>query len=99
MKLLKQHIEDITRLCRIYKVSRLFAFGSVLQETFNEESDIDLIVDFDKVSLEEYADNYFNLKQELECIFNRPVDLLEEQAIKNPYFKNEIDKEKQLIYG
>ena len=99
MKLLKQNMDDIARLCRIHKVSKLFAFGSVLRETFNEESDIDLIVDFDQVSIEEYADNYFNLKQELESIFNRPVDLLEEQAIRNPYFRKEIDQEKQLIYG
>lgn len=99
MKLLNQNIDDIARLCRIHKVSKLFAFGSVLRETFNDESDIDLIVDFEKVSLEEYADNYFNFKQELENIFNRPVDLLEEQAISNPYFRKEIDKEKQLIYG
>jgi predicted nucleotidyltransferase len=99
MKLLKQNMDDIARICRIHKVSKLFAFGSVLRETFNEESDIDLIVDFDQVSIEEYADNYFNLKQELESIFNRPVDLLEEQAIRNPYFRKEIDQEKQLIYG
>lgn len=99
MKLLKKNIDDIARLCRIHKVSKLFAFGSVLRESFNDESDVDLIVDFDQVSLEEYADNYFNLKQELESIFNRPVDLLEEQAIGNPYFRKEIDKEKQLIYG
>jgi hypothetical protein len=92
-------MDDIARICRIHKVSKLFAFGSVLRETFNEESDIDLIVDFDQVSIEEYADNYFNLKQELESIFNRPVDLLEEQAIRNPYFRKEIDQEKQLIYG
>jgi predicted nucleotidyltransferase len=46
-----------------------------------------------------HCDNYFDLKEQLESIFNRPIDLLEEQAIRNPYFKNEIDKEKQLIYG
>jgi hypothetical protein len=49
--------------------------------------------------LEDYADNYFDLKEQLESIFNRPIDLLEEQAIKNPFFKKEIDKEKLLIYG
>lgn len=99
MKLLKQNIDDIARLCRIHKVSKLFAFGSVLRDSFNDESDIDLIVDFDQVTIEDYADNYFNFKQELESILNRPVDLLEEQAIRNPYFRKEIDKEKQLIYG
>jgi predicted nucleotidyltransferase len=99
MKLLERNIDDIARLCRLYKVSKLFVFGSVLRETFNDESDIDLIVNFEQVPLEEYADNYFNLKFELESIFNRSVDLLEEEAIKNPYFKKEVDREKQLIYG
>lgn len=99
MKLLKQNIDDIARLCRIHKVSKLFAFGSVLRDSFNDESDIDLIVDFDQATIEDYADNYFNFKQELESILNRPVDLLEEQAIRNPYFRKAIDKEKQLIYG
>jgi predicted nucleotidyltransferase len=99
MKLLELKIDDIVRLCRLHKVSKLFAFGSVLKESFNDESDIDLIVDFDQVPIEDYADNYFDLKYELESLFNRPVDLLEEQAIRNPYFKREVEKERQLIYG
>ncbi len=99
MKQLKNKIEDIAKLCKSHRVSKLFVFGSVLKESFSEDSDIDLIVDFEDVSLEDYADNYFDLKEQLESIFNRPIDLLEEQAIRNPYFKNEIDKEKQLIYG
>jgi predicted nucleotidyltransferase len=99
MKLLELKINDIVRLCRLHKVSKLFAFGSVLKESFNDESDIDLIVDFDQVPIEDYADNYFDLKYELESLFNRPVDLLEEQAIRNPYFKREVEKERQLIYG
>lgn len=99
MKLLELKIDDIVRLCRLHKVSKLFAFGSVLKESFNDESDIDLIVDFDQVPIEDYADNYFDLKYALESLFNRPVDLLEEQAIRNPYFKRELEKERQLIYG
>lgn len=99
MKLLELKIDDIVRLCRLHKVSKLFAFGSVLKESFNDESDIDLIVDFDQVPIEDYADNYFDLKYALESLFNRPVDLLEEQAIRNPYFKREVEKERQLIYG
>ena len=56
MKLLELKIDDIVRLCRLHKVSKLFAFGSVLKESFNDESDIDLIVDFDQVPIEDYAD-------------------------------------------
>jgi predicted nucleotidyltransferase len=47
----------------------------------------------------DYADNYFDLKFSLEDTFKRSVDLLEEKAIKNPYFKKALDKNKQLIYG
>ena len=74
-------------------------FGSVLKDTFNKESDIDLVVDFAGIDLYDYADNYFDLKDQLESVFERPVDLLEQQAIKNPYLKKQIDSEKKLVYG
>jgi hypothetical protein len=48
MKLLKQNMDNIVRLCRTHTVSKLFAFGSVLRETFNDKSDLDLIVDFEE---------------------------------------------------
>jgi uncharacterized protein len=57
-----------------------------------------MIVDFTDVDLYNYADNYFELKDSLERIFNREVDLLEEKAIKNPYLKQSIDSSKQLLY-
>jgi predicted nucleotidyltransferase len=99
MNLIDINLERIRSLCAKYKVNQLFVFGSVLNDSFNNESDIDLVVDFAEVDLYEYADNYFDLKDELESVFNRPVDLLEQQAIRNPYLKMQIDSEKQLIYG
>lgn len=79
-------------------MSELFVFGSVLGDSFNEESDIDFVVDFSDVSLEDYADNYFDLKFSLERIFERDVDLLERKAIRNPYLLESIDSTKQLVY-
>ena len=79
-------------------MSELFVFGSVLGDSFNEESDIDFVVDFSDVSLEDYADNYFDLKLSLERIFERDVDLLERKAIRNPYLLESIDSTKQLVY-
>jgi len=64
-----------------------------------QSSDIDLIVDFKTIDVYEYADNYFDLKFELEKLFKRDVDLLEDKAIKNPYLRQSIDSTKELIYG
>lgn len=99
MNIIDSNIEKIRLLCVKHKVKRLFVFGSVLTPSFKEKSDIDLIVDFDSIALETYADNYFDLKEAFEKLFHRPVDLLEEQGIRNPYFKSSIDSQKQLIYG
>lgn len=93
------YISEIEKLCKTHKVKSLYAFGSVINDKFNANSDIDLIVDFEKIKVEDYADNYFDLKFSLQDIFKRPVDLLEEQAIKNPYFLKNLHKQKQLIYG
>ena len=89
----------ISRLCKAYKVKTLYAFGSVLTDKFNSGSDIDLIVEFQPLDVLDYADNYFVLKFSLENILKRPIDLLKEKAIKNPYFRQNIDAQKQLIYG
>ena len=99
MTVLEEHISDINKLCSAYKVKRLFAFGSVLTERFNDDSDIDFIVDFEPIDLGQYADNYYDLKFSLEDVFKKPVDLLEEKAIKNPYFRQVVEKQRQLIYG
>ena len=99
MTIIEKNKSKIHRLCAKYKVRKLFAFGSVLTNKFNYKSDIDFIVDFENVELPEYADNYFDLKFSLEKLFNRKIDLLEEQAIRNPYLRQSIDSSKQLIYG
>ncbi len=99
MNVIDRNIEIIRDLCSKHKVSRLFVFGSVLTREFKKSSDIDLLVDFEDVDLYNYADNYFDLKDALENIFKRHVDLLEDKAIKNPYLRQSIDSSKQLIYG
>lgn len=70
-----------------------------MTDKFDANSDIDLIVEFANVNLEDYAENYFDLKFSLEDIFKRPIDLLEEKAIANPFFKNAVDQQRQLVYG
>lgn len=99
MNLIESHIKAITNLCKTHKVKSLYAFGSVLTDKFNNESDIDLVVDFLQLDVLEYGDNYYDLKFSFENIFKRKVDLLEEKAIKNPYFLKNLNHNKKLIYG
>jgi uncharacterized protein len=99
VNIVDQNIDQIRDLCAKHKVARLFVFGSILSEKFRKNSDIDLIVDFREIDLYDYADNYFDLKFSLEKILNRPVDLLEDKAINNPYLRQSIDNSKQLVYG
>ena len=99
MNNLSAYINQINALCYSHKVKSLYAFGSVLTSNFKPTSDIDLIVDFKEVELNEYADLYFDFKFSLQDLLNHPVDLLEEQAIKNPYFKQVVNQTKELVYG
>ena len=91
--------QEINQLCKTNKVKSLFAFGSITREDFNENSDIDLVVDFEEDDPFKYTDLYFSLKNKLEDLFNRQVDLLEERAIKNKFFRQQIDSTKVKIYG
>lgn len=99
MKELKDHIDQINRLCNTHNVRSLFAFGSVVSDKLKPESDIDLIVDIDSEDPIDYSDNYFALKFQLEDMLNRPIDLLEAKALKNPFLKKQIDNTKVLVYG
>jgi len=99
MNFIQNHINAINKLCKSHKVKSLYAFGSVLTDRFNDDSDIDLVVDFQPQEVLDYGDNYYDLKFSLQEILKRPIDLLEERAIKNPYFRQSLEKERQLIYG
>jgi len=101
MRLIRKNMAQIVALCEKHKVVQLFVFGSILTKKFNKDSDVDFTVVFDRNSLPllVYGENYFDLKFALEDLLKRPVDLVEYNAIKNPYFKEEVDETKQLIYG
>ena len=99
MDFFSKYRPSIIALCEKHKVKWLFAFGSVLTSRFTEKSDIDLVVDFDKAKIEDYFSNYFDLIYALEKLLNRDINLLEEQAIRNPVLRRNIDRTKSLIYG
>jgi predicted nucleotidyltransferase len=99
MTLLTNHIDQIKDICASNKVRTLFAFGSVTNDRFKADSDVDMVVDIEETDPLAYSDSYFNVKEQLEAIFKRHVDLLEQKAIRNPFLKQEIDQTKILIYG
>jgi len=97
---LVQHQLEIDRLCRQYRVRRLELFGSAA--TGNDRpgvSDLDFLVDFEPLPIGSYADAYFGLHEALEALFGRPVDLVVDSAIKNPYFRQSVDQTKVLVFA
>lgn len=88
-------------ICRRFHVRRLWVFGSILTNRFNDNSDVDFCVDFDKskINLMDYADNFFDFQYALEDVFGRKVDITEDSAVRNPYFRQELDETRKLIYG
>ena len=96
--ILEKNLEKIEKICRNRSVKMLYSFGSVNTDLFTEESDIDLLVEFKEIDLEEYADNYLDMCYDLEAILNRKVDLVTTKSVKNPIFKKELESSRQLIY-
>ena len=85
-------------LCKQHKVKELYIFGSILKEEFNDLSDVDFLVQFDDIDILDYFNNYMDFKENLESLFGRQIDLLENQAIRNPIFRKVLDRDKRLVY-
>jgi predicted nucleotidyltransferase len=92
-------INEIRKICKTYQVRDLYSFGSVNTSTFRDDSDIDLLISFKDISIEEYSNNYFDLHYKFEELFNRSVDLITENSLSNPYFIKSVDQTKTLIYA
>jgi predicted nucleotidyltransferase len=90
----------LVELCRRYRVERLYLFGSAASDRFDaQRSDLGFLVCFvDRAPTGEYADRYLDFAEGLERLFGRPVDLVTEQSIRNPYFRREVEATRQLVY-
>jgi uncharacterized protein len=97
--ILTENIDKIKMLCSNHNVKNLFAFGSVCSDEFSNRSDIDLLVSFQPMDFGDYADNYFELADKFEKLFNRHVDLVKENSLSNPYFIKSLNNSKILLYG
>ncbi len=99
MEKLNFDFDRISGLCNEHKVKSLYLFGSYAKGTPKPNSDVDFLVTFNNVDLYNYFDNYLNLKDELEKIVRKEVDLVEEQTLKNPFLIHSINQNKILLYG
>lgn len=91
---------DIEALCRRFRVRRLELFGSAAAGRAEPgRSDYDFLVEFEPLQAGTYADTYFGLLEALERLLDAPVDLVVASAIRNPYFRQSVNRNKALLYA
>ena len=101
IKSIEENLEAIVRLCSTHNVQSLEIFGSALEDARFDEttSDLDFLVEFLPLEPVHHAKSYFSLLKCLRDLFDRKVDLVESRAIKNPYFLEAINKQREQIYA
>lgn len=99
-RLVVDHQSEIAALCREFRVRRLELFGSAATGEFRpESSDLDFLVEFADLRPGEWADSYFGLKESLERVLGRAVDLVMPTAVSNPYLQRAIAATKTVVYA
>ena len=94
------HKQDIVNLCRRTGARRLDIFGSAVRSDFDAvTSDLDFLVEFDDIPPADYAEAYFLLKEGLESLFGRPIDLVTASSLANPYFRSRLASESRNLYA
>lgn len=95
-----RHKATLEELCRRHHVRRLELFGSAAAGREQPgESDLDFLVEFERLPPGSCADTYFGLLEALEALFSSPVDLVVASAIKNPFFRQAVDRTRILLYA
>ena len=89
---------EIEQLCQRLPVKRLGLFGSVLSQNFSQGSDVDVLVIFDSDEIIDLFDKYFELKEKLQDVFKRKVDLVVDKKFKNPVLRESIDRTRIVVY-
>lgn len=97
---LQAQLPSIEQLFKAHRIKSAYAFGSIVSDKFTDDSDIDLLIDFeDEVKVLERGEIWWKLHDALRNVFNREVDLVIEDTLKNPYFIEDVNEKKQLIYA
>ncbi len=97
--LIEKNHDAIARLCNLHGVRSLAAFGSILRSDFDtERSDVDVLVEFEPQVAGSFS-NFLGLKEALEALFGRSVDLVERGAIRNRRLRHYIEQSKAPLYA
>ncbi len=104
--LILKNVDGLYILCSKHFMKSLFVYGSILNESFNRESDIDFLYETDTKKFEtlhdskhDYIDNFLEFEENLSVLLKRKVDLIPNIPIQNKYLKESIDQSKQLLYA
>jgi hypothetical protein len=99
-RLIEEKRRQLELICRRHRVARIELFGSATGSDFDPgRSDLDFLVTFQELGADQYADAYFGLLEDLQALFQRPVDLVVASAIQNPYFRQAVDSTRTPIYA
>jgi len=97
---LSNKIKLLKPIFQKHKVEKAYLFGSVITTNFSDQSDVDLLITFqENIDPLEKGELWWSLYDSLRQHFNREIDLVTESSLKNPYFIEEVNSTKQLIYG
>ncbi|MCF7873863.1 MAG: nucleotidyltransferase domain-containing protein [Candidatus Omnitrophica bacterium] len=96
---IKNYENKIKEICNKLHIKKLALFGSATTDEFSPKSDIDILVEFDIQRNKNLFNAYFALKEELENLFQRSVDIVVEHSIKNPYLKQTINSTRKTVYA
>ncbi len=98
--LLKDNLAQLKTIFQAHKLEKVYVFGLIVSEKFGKDSDIDFLILFQNdIEPLEKGELWWSLYDTLKAFFKREVDLITESSLKNPYFIQEINRTKELVYG
>lgn len=100
IKQIEKILPQIITLCQEHEVEYMALFGSAAKNDMHENSDVDFLIQFsDEIDVLDYADNYFSLKEKMETLIGKKIDLISKKSLKNPILIEEIDRSKIDLYA
>ncbi len=98
--MIEERAQELHAACERFHVARLELFGSAAGANFDsDDSDLDFLVTFSEIPAGEHANSYFGLLETLEALFGRRIDLVVSSAVRNPYFRQAIERNRTLLYA